>query len=173
MGYSIMTPFKNAEERDKMFDFLTKNFVDMDKLLGTEGKWRYTGGPYKNEDIGYGPNSKVEVIGFNYNSGDIDREYAFQMCYWMAKMYGRKKMFKELKEKREYIIYDGCDDVVLISEGQKLEDTDYICTNEIGFHQKKLNAFDILGGWKQYYNKIHEELKRLTGLWKEYIKEEQ
>lgn len=168
MSYSVMTAFKDTEIRDKVFDFLKQNFRDIDVVLG-DSEQELTYGPCKNEDISYKGETKKPLIGFNYASGaEFYKEYEFQLCYWMAKMAGKKILLKEVNRKNEYIIYDGCEKWFLLKEGEELKNKDYVATDDIGFHKLHRRIYSYLSESEivSVETKIYNELQRLTNLWK-------
>jgi hypothetical protein len=140
MGYSIMTVFNKLEHK-KMLEFLNNNFLDWDQLSTLEN---YVRGP--TDDVSYGPETGL-VIGFDYGGAcqETDIAYAYRICYWMARITGKKT-----------VLYDG-------DEEWNLDD---LGVDEIGF--RRLKKFEV---WfsplkRRKYDKIvKNELKRLTQKW--------
>lgn len=170
MGYSIMTPFKNKKDRDLMFDFLNKNYINVDSILGTKCESTYTGQPGKNEDISYPPDKNVPVIGFDYGGSDFGRVHAFLLCYWMSKMIGKESIIKQLDKKCKYVLYDGDEKIYLLNNDIELKNLDFVKVNDIGFRNINKNIYS----YKEKENgiildevddKLLNELKRLTELW--------
>ena len=182
MSYSIMTPFDNKLEKQKMEEFLTTHFKTLNQLVGktineveiSEEEINVQGElDYKSED-------ELIVLGFNYSPGDIERDYFFSICCWMAITNGKQKKF-DSNEAKPFIIYDGYENYALfVNEKQPVKaDFEWIEVDENAYRllptlvrlnqNKKLKKLE----GKKYVNElemidslIKQELERLTGEWK-------
>ena len=89
MGYSVITVFPNKESRDYMWKFLKKNYREWPDVvdanfLTQKKRASYISHPTKSPAYG----RKRLVIAFDYNAGDLEREYAWHICRWMAEKIG-------------------------------------------------------------------------------------
>lgn len=177
MGYSIMTPFKNEIERDKMFAFIEKNYKPLSVLLDGKGKNDFYSDRVPTTDLGYRPNNKLSMIGFNYNCSHPESSYYFAICYWMSITYGRRHKFKEHKD-MPYVNYDGCENWVLFVNTERDKSIESIEVDEYGFRSckfKKDNDSIFMKAMALFEDKlfklslidkvVKEELVRLTKLW--------
>jgi hypothetical protein len=172
MGYSIMAPFKNEQDKNKMERFLSLHYKPLDeivKILIEEPEEKNL----PTSELSYKPDEDIQVIGFDYNSSGIKRTHYFVMCYWMATMAGKRKLFEGTL--RPFVIYDGEEEMVLFINEKANKDFDYVEVNEIGFRanpelKEQKGIFDFLG--KKYFKKVRlidslveKELLRLTDEW--------
>ena len=97
MGYSIMTPFTSKNIRDRMLAFMQENYKPWSELDNREAD--YTRGPLPGKELSY-TNGKKLVIGFDYNTTGMEREYTWQVCLWMTATIGKG-----------YIWYDGLEKI--------------------------------------------------------------
>ncbi|MNJ90400.1 hypothetical protein D3C87_79960 [compost metagenome] len=177
MGYSIMTPFKNEQERDKMFSFIEKHYKCLSDLLGENGRQNFYSDRVPTCDLAYRPKSKVSLIGFNYNCSHPESGYYYSICYWMAIMAGRRKHFRGHKNV-PYVNYDGCENWALFVNRERDKSIDSVKVNEYGFRTFKFkedNESVFMKIMSLFENKIHhidaidntvkQELIRLTKLW--------
>jgi len=168
MGYSIMTPFSNEKNKNEMLEFLRNNYRNAWQVLELEDETEISAPtdnfPYIHE--------KGNYVGFNYHRTTIEREYAFLLCKWMAKMNG-KLMKTNTYQKIPYILYDGVARIGLVEEKIKNEE-EKIKIEEVGrdgyspLPEKMSFLYDDYGtSYKEGERKIQHELIRLTKLWKE------
>jgi hypothetical protein len=182
MGYSIMTPFKDVNQKEKMERFLTLQFRPLDEILS---KRKYKGfdlsgiAPY--DSLAYGPKKTIPVLGYNYNSYGLSTDYNMFICFWMAIMNGKTKKINN-NAHIPYVLYDGNETFALYVNTPVLNKTgNYIEVDEFGYREsmelkqmKSLPNFLKLVG-KSKINElenidsmIHDELKRLTNEWKQF-----
>ena len=109
MGYSVAVAVKSKKAKDEMLAFLAKNFRPWSTiaieggLAGYEPGVEYISGP--TDDLSY-DHGKLR-IGFDFSGGGGWREYAFQLCYWVALKVGRERILRKLGRVSPYIVYDG------------------------------------------------------------------
>jgi hypothetical protein len=86
MGYSIHVVARSLKLKDEMLEFMQRNLVTWDKLVGT--KYRYT-----SEVLEGGPlliNNPL-ALGIRYGAVmGLERDYAYIVVRWMALKIGRK-----------------------------------------------------------------------------------
>jgi len=86
MGYSIHVVARSRKLKDEMLEFMQRNLVTWDKLVGT--RYRYTsevleGGPLLIKD--------PLALGIRYGVVmGLERDYAYVVVHWMALKIGRK-----------------------------------------------------------------------------------
>lgn len=175
MGYSIMTPFTNEESKQKMQNFLNKEFKTFNQLIKNSND-----NQTPSDDMNFSNKFTKPVLGFNYNasSTDEERNYYFSICYFMAIHNGDKEHFDILNHK-QYIIYDGIEKWPLFinEEVPKNYHGDYSKINEIGFRENfeikqiqsnkflKLSGKKHLKELKRIDEIIKTELQRLSNKW--------
>lgn len=96
MGYSVAAVFTNNAEVAAMRRFLKKNFRDWSVLIGEKDD--YLRGPASDLSYDHGRFR----LGFDYNTGGAERQYAFAVVRWMAL---RSK--KVDRKERSFYVYDG------------------------------------------------------------------
>jgi hypothetical protein len=177
-----MTPFDNKLKKQKMEEFLTLHFKTLNQLVGetieeveiSEEEINVQGKlDYKSED-------ELEVLGFNYSPGDIERDYFFSICCWMAVTSGKQKKF-DSNETKPFIIYDGYENYALfVNEKTPVKvDFEWIEVNENAYRLlptlarlnqnsklKKLEGKKYVSELELIDSLIKQELERLTNEWK-------
>jgi hypothetical protein len=155
MGYSIMVEFKNVNTRDKMLQFLSNNLKSFNEMV--KERLEYVRGP--TDDPSYGKSG--HLIGFDFSlSSDLQSRIANLICYWMIKQVPNSRFWYDGNE--TWAVPEDCD--------------------EHGFHSlarlEMIMAERSKGGLTTFYYKplikaikhydqdVHNELKRLTRLWK-------
>ena len=169
MGYSVMASFLNMESKDQMFDFLKENYKDANTLTG-KTYYNFARGP--TDDLSYAP-KKGFFLGFDYNTSGFEREYAFQLCSWMAKTAGKTTKFA--KKELPFIVYDGIENIALCEEGitlpktisQRVVDKYGFCSSSPAFTSFARLEFQDSKDVEEAKDIIKNELIRLTNVYKE------
>ena len=91
MGYSIAVHAKNKKLHEKMLKFMDKESKTIIDLFG-EQKHNYCSRLKK--DLSY-CDGKL-IIGCDYGGAGIEREYTYQICYWIAWKIGKKNLGKTI-----------------------------------------------------------------------------
>lgn len=187
IGYSIMTPFKTEQDKQKMEQFLQMHFKPFQNLV--KGV-RMSGnvieeGETPTDDMDYKPEKEIPMLGFNYGAGismDEERDYYFSLCYWMVVVFGDRKNFDH-HENMPYIIYDGVEEWLLFVNQER--DLKYECVSVDEYGYKEISTLTLLKHrgaiTKTLFQsitkvaetidqKIKDELIRLTKEWKTYTK---
>jgi len=181
MSYSIMTPFKNKEDKKRMENFMKGHFRSLKEI--TKGlkieDFEPGEGVQPNDELSYGSEHHQIVLGFDYGAAEFDeeRDYYFTICYWMAVKLGDKKTFKE-HEDTPYVIYDGYEEWALFVEKERNKEIESMEVDEHGYRplnslQRFKDASIVLKAsmrkmkkeWEMIDEAIQKELKRLTEEW--------
>jgi hypothetical protein len=182
MGYSIMAPFESVSKKEKMERFLTLHYRTLGEILS---KRKYNGfdlssiAPY--DSLAYGPKKNIPVLGYNYNSFGLSTDYYMFICFWMAIMNGKTKKINNAHI--PYVLYDGNETYALYVNTTVLIKTgNYIEVDEFGYREslelKQIKSFpnnlklfrkSKIDELKKIDSMIHEELKRLTKEWEQFI----
>jgi hypothetical protein len=180
MGYSMMTPFATQTQKETMLDFLKQEFTPFGKLVeklsfGDMNYEDYESETLPTDDLAYGPDSKIPVLGFNYGAGTdgLERDYLFSICYFMAVHGGDRK------EHFPYVIYDGYEEWILYvnqkrdpkRESVEISDTGYRrLTDLVRIDDTKKLVKMMLRNMKKELELIDSaiqiELKRLSQAWR-------
>jgi hypothetical protein len=127
--------------------------------------------------LDYKSDVEKSIIGFNYSPGDMERDYFFVICCWMAVMNGKQKTFEPIGSK-PFIIYDGYEDYVLFVNEKGEGNFSWIEVNENGYRElptlTRLNKNERLKKFEgeEYVKELEiidsltkQELERLTNEW--------
>jgi hypothetical protein len=183
MGYSIMTPFKDVNQKEKMERFLTLHFKSLDEILSKRKCKGYDlSGIAPYDDLAYGPKKNIPVLGYNYNSYGLSTDYYMFICFWMSVMNGKTKKIGN-NTNIPYVLYDGSETFAIYANTPVInKNGNYIEVDEFGYreslelqklksHPKILKIFEKskTEELKEIDRIIHDELKRLTKEWKQFI----
>lgn len=114
MGYSIATPIRSNDLKQKMLRFLKKNWRNWPTLVGRPEDPQYLSDP-RGGGLAY-DHGKCR-IGFDFNASEGERMYGWCACAWMALKVGRKR------NGHPHFMYDG-DEVIPVIVGSPKTDAD-------------------------------------------------
>jgi hypothetical protein len=169
MGYSIAAPIRNVALRDKMMALLKAEYRKWPKVIGPPWKDSHLRGPRK-DDLSY-HHGKKPYIGFDYNAGGAEREYAFCFIRWLAIRIGCKK--KGLP----YYVYDGHENIALLVDGTAQDEEGSSVVDRFGVPIETPDSRKIKGVWDKLFelrvytdrddvlDLIRAEIQRLDALW--------
>lgn len=178
MGYSIAVRCRSEKLRQRMFDFLERNYRDPVEVF----KW----GPkaYASSALRLGENLSYDdgkcSIGFDYSCmPEEEHQYVYCVLYWAALKVGKRRRFKKIGASVPYIVYDGYEAWPRLVrdewEGKVPEDMEWCLVDALGFKscivpgrdEKFLQAMKTLMGHscKKQDRMVRDELKRLDELW--------
>jgi hypothetical protein len=153
MGYSIAVFARSSTRLEKMKNFMDENYVNCSELCSdVKSSINLSDGPTR--DLAY--DEGILSYGFNYSClHDLEREYVFGICMWMACKVG--KLDKETLT--HYIRYDGFERIPVRCEA-------------LGWKKpssKNMEHYMVLspGYSEENLEVIHNELLRLDELWDE------
>lgn len=178
-----MTPFTDESQKKKMENFLSLHFKSLNTLIGKSIKEVEISEEniLPQGELDYKSDIEKSIIGFNYSPSDMERDYFFVICCWMAVMNGKQKKFDSVGIK-PFLIYDGFEDYVLFVKEKGQGNFSWIEVDENGYRElptltrlKNNERLKKLEG-KNYVNELElidsitkQELERLTIEWKNFI----
>lgn len=188
MGYSVAVPVRSEKLRHKMQTFMDENFRDTTILFPKVYKYSDASNPTNNLAYDHG---KCR-IGFNFNTSGSERQYIFALTRWMALQIGRKRTLQifrgtDTRASVPYYVYDG-DEACPIRLSDEWKDKapsredigggEWEMHDEFGWLVKGNHHVSFI---KKMYDALvqrtmlaelqtlHDEIKRLDGLWKETL----
>ena len=113
MGYTIAIRPRSEKLKNKMLDFLSKNYQDADVVF--DGKVTAYACP-PTDDLCY-DHAKLK-LGFDYGMLDeAENEYVYALVRWMGLKIGKKRKWKSIPVSVPYMVYDGFEAWPIIVEG--------------------------------------------------------
>ena len=173
MGYDIATPFSNKDKQRRMLNFLKKEFRTLNELTESREYLYVSSKPETERELFMSP-KRLPIIGFHYNSScsSIEREYAWNVCTWMAIQDGART--RTSTGKRPYIFYDN-EKIVLVEDKESEKSEGRRVVDRIGFHPLSLKQkyvdysgeFHIMDAKEvdKANRVLRAELERLTELY--------
>jgi hypothetical protein len=159
MGYSVSVRISDAQLRQRMLEFLQREFRSITGLLGHQSHVKR--GPIAGP-LAYDRSRKC--VGFDYSHLSIPEDnYVFGLMSWLALTCGDKG-----KDGRPFIVYDGEDRwPVVVGKRTPQTPDDWHCVESDGWRRQEVTAlFKMLLSVDKRQEKIlRAELARLATAW--------
>jgi len=160
MRYSVATPIKTPELRDRLFLFMKENYREPSAVFPQ--KFNYSD-IKKDGDLLFDDGECR--IGFNFNACFPERNYIFCVCCWMAIVAGKTKTFDDdILEPVPYYVYGGEEEFpVIIKRTMDPPPLDIEYVNAVGW--RRSDEETIFPEGKIHSDTILRALESLNQKW--------